>query len=298
MISLNPFDTYLHRIETTLKTILPIHSTHKLHEAMCYSVLSGGKRLRPLFLYTTGRGLNGNLDLFDFPACAIELIHAFSLIHDDLPAMDNDDIRHGKPSCHKVFGEATAILAGDALQTLAFEILAHHSPGLSPACQIKLIHLLTQASGYQGMTLGQSLDITPSLKTNDSLSPPLNPLMQMYRAKTGALIKASFLFGVTIAKPDNTKLLDFFSHLGDQVGLLFQIQDDVLDIEGTLQRAGKKTQKDLARGKITYPHLVGIPKAKATIQQLSKEILQSLQNLDLQESDLSKLIQFVLARSF
>lgn len=293
----NTLDQYRSHFEKGFRAVLPRHSSNKLHEAMCYSTLNGGKRLRPLLVYATGRSLNGPLSLLDAPAFAVELVHSFSLIHDDLPSMDDDDLRRGKPTCHKVFGEAVAILAGDALQALAFEVLSCHGGRMPLSKRIKLIALLAQAVGYQGMELGQTLDILSS-KSPSPIPLTYDQLFEINQRKTGALIKASLLSGVIIAEPRDGTLFSMFSTLGDKIGHLFQVQDDIFDIEGSPSHIGKKTQKDFKQGKITYPNLVGIKQAKDEIKKLSEEILQTLNSLKLDSPDLEDLIQSISNRSF
>jgi farnesyl diphosphate synthase len=231
----------------------------KLQEAMRYSVLNGGKRLRSLLVYTSGFAAGATLEDLDAPSAAIELIHSYSLIHDDLPAMDNADLRRGKPSCHKVYGEAIAILAGDALQTLAFEILANNSTAQSNQ-RLQMIKILTEASGTQGMAAGQTLDI---FGVTD-----LATLTQMYALKTGALLSASIKLGIAAANTQDQKLIDHLEQYAKHLGLAYQIQDDLLDDEGCSDVTGKPQGIDHINQKITYLSLVGKEKAMQVINEL------------------------------
>jgi len=228
----------------------------RLHEAMRYAVFNGGKRMRPLLVYTVGETFNANLDALDIPAGAIELVHTFSLIHDDLPGMDNDDFRRGKPSCHKAFDEATAILAGDSLLVLAMQLLSNHHLVSLPT-RINLLNTLIKASGSLGMAGGQAMDISDTKFT-------LAQLEQMYILKTGVLLSASAQLGALIAEAhDFLPLLDRYACA---LGLAFQIQDDLFDLE------------EISK-KITYPALVGIEKSQHRIKELHEEIITILHQI-------------------
>lgn len=219
---------HLKRIEQQLDAAIPInHTPNRLYEAMRYSVLGGGKRIRALLVYATGTCCSLPADTLDTIAVAVELIHAYSLVHDDLPAMDNDDIRRGKPSCHIAFGEATAILVGDALQSLAFELLSKPSPYYSSQTQLTLIHQLSLAIGSQGMVGGQQLDIEYNQTPHKKNTNP-DQLIQLNQLKTGALIRASVILPALTAQCPPTDLRTF-GHFGDAVGLAFQVKDDILD---------------------------------------------------------------------
>ncbi|RMD68255.1 MAG: (2E,6E)-farnesyl diphosphate synthase [Gammaproteobacteria bacterium] len=235
---------------------------------MAYGVLGGGKRLRPLLVYGSGHALGAPWERLDAPACAVEFLHAYSLIHDDLPAMDDDDLRRGKPTCHKAFGESTAILAGDALQTLAFEVLA--SAPVEPQTCVLMIRTLAQASGRTGMVGGQMEDI-------EAESRPLNlqALEAIHRKKTGALIQASVRLGALAAEASESQRegLDAFSRA---IGLAFQIQDDVLDVIGDAALLGKRVGADAALEKATYPALVGLEGARRMVDDLYQEALGHL----------------------
>jgi farnesyl diphosphate synthase len=247
------------------------HSAAKLQESMAYAVLNGGKRIRPLLVYLTGYALDAIWENMDPAASAVELIHVYSLIHDDLPAMDNSDLRRGKPTCHKIYGDAIAILAGDTLQSLAFEILATHSTTLNPKQRLNMIQKLSLASGIHGMAAGQALDLS-GMTTLESLT-------QMYQLKTGALLTASVLLGAIAANNENPQLLTALETFAKNIGLAFQIQDDLLDIEGTVQLTGKPQGIDLVNEKITYPSLIGIDKSRQAIQTLFKEALGAIECL-------------------
>lgn len=237
-----------------------------LQKAIAYATLNGGKRIRPLLVYLTGKTFDATWESLDAPACAIELIHVYSLIHDDLPAMDNSDLRRGKPSCHKAFDEATAILAGDALQSLAFEILAQHSPLLTSQQQLDRIKILSQASGIHGMAAGQMLDIE-KITTLDELN-------QMYRLKTGALLTASVQLGAISAGLADTTIFNALFIFAKNIGLAFQIQDDILDIEGTA--IGKPQGIDQINQKMTYPSFIGLEKSRKEVEILFNAAIHSL----------------------
>jgi farnesyl diphosphate synthase len=261
------------RVETTLDALLPPANVQpfRLHEAMRYTVLSGGKRIRPLLAYAAGEALGLDPALLDRPACAVELIHAYSLIHDDLPAMDDDDLRRGRPTCHRAFDEATAILAGDALQTLAFQALAE-SPGLNAEKRVAMVANLARASGARGMVAGQALDLAAEGSVLDVAT-----LEQIHIHKTGALIRAAVQMGVLAhdaPDPDHAERLDRYAKC---LGLAFQIQDDVLDVEGDTDLIGKTAGRDQALEKATYPALVGLAEAKEMAAKLIADALESIE---------------------
>lgn len=250
---MNWISNYQQRIERILPTFLPPKDS-VLHEAMYYATCNGGKRLRPLLVYAAGLTFNATLSHLDRLASAIEFIHCYSLIHDDLPAMDNDDLRRGKPTCHKAFDEATAILAGDALQTLAFELTSQ--PNELPN-QIVIINLLAKATGSLGMVGGQSFD----MQSTDS-NTTIDQLVNIHLLKTGCLFGAAIRMGAlasTQITADSLELLDTFSH---HLGLAFQIRDDILDVESTSLNLGKTAGKDASQHKATYPALLGLSAAK------------------------------------
>ena len=266
------------RIEEALARHLPGEDTHpaRLHAAMRYSVLGAGKRIRPLLVYAAGEALGVPLERLDGPASAVELIHVYSLIHDDLPAMDDDDLRRGKPTCHKAFDEATAILAGDAIQALAFYILCHDPAMIpAPAARLQMIETLALASGSRGMAGGQAIDL-------DAVGKQLTiaELENMHIHKTGALIRASALMGALSApdvSPETLERLDRFAKL---VGLAFQIRDDILDVEGDTATLGKTQGADQALNKPTYPSIIGLEASKEQAQTLYAEALEALAPFD------------------
>ena len=259
-------DDWRHRVERELDRWLPPDTAvpERLHAAQRYSVLGPGKRIRPALVYATAETLGVPLDQVDAAACAVELIHSYSLVHDDLPAMDDDDLRRGRPTCHKAFDEATAILAGDSLQVLAFKLLASH-PGLPPDCRVRvhLIDILADASGTAGMAGGQALDLAA-----EGRSLTLAEVEQVHALKTGALIRASILMAAHCAPDLDATGLASLSDVGAQVGLAFQVQDDILDIEGDATLLGKPVGSDEARAMPTYPAVAGLPAAHARVREL------------------------------
>ena len=265
---------YQSRVHAVLDAALPSADLvpQRLHAAQRYAVLGGGKRLRPLLVYCTGEALGVQVDALDAPAAAVELIHSYSLIHDDLPAMDDDDLRRGRPTTHRAFDEATAILAGDALQVLAFSLLARdRAAGVSSESRLKMIQILAEASGTAGMAGGQALDLFAVGRGLD-----LAELEAMHRLKTGALIRASVLLAAACA-PDLTSLeweaLDGYSQ---DIGLAFQIQDDILDVEGSTEDLGKTVGADAARDKPTYPSILGLETAKTRARELQRRACDRL----------------------
>ncbi|OOR98673.1 (2E,6E)-farnesyl diphosphate synthase [Canicola haemoglobinophilus] len=262
-----------------------------LAEAMKYGLLLGGKRIRPFLVYATGKMLGADLVQLDYAAAAIEAIHAYSLIHDDLPAMDNDALRRGHPTCHIAFDHATAILAGDALQPFAFELLTH-IPNLSSEQKLALIQTLANASGVKGMCLGQSLDLISENKQID-----LVELETIHRNKTGALLSAAVKMGF-ICSPHfaDTKLEKQLMRYSAAIGLAFQVQDDILDIEGESAVIGKTAGADLLADKSTYPKLLGLNGAKQKAQELYHQALQELNALPFDTSALHALAEFVVNR--
>ena len=268
-------DQYANRINQQLENWLPEESEPpiELHQAMRYAVLAGGKRIRPALLYATGEALGTELDKLDTSACAVELMHSYSLVHDDLPAMDNDDLRRGLPTCHKAFDEATAILAGDAIQALAFAILANDATSCKQ--RVKLIQLLAESSGSLGMAGGQAIDLA---SINKQLSK--KEIETMHRLKTGALIKASVLMAVAASNIDDTAIYNCFAHYADCIGLAFQIRDDILDIQIDTNTLGKPQGSDIALNKPTYPSVVGIEEAEKTANHLLHEALNEIRELN------------------
>ncbi|PWW09511.1 (2E,6E)-farnesyl diphosphate synthase [Mangrovibacter plantisponsor] len=263
--------------------------------AMEYGALLGGKRLRPFLVYATGKMLGMPLSVLDTPAAAIECIHAYSLIHDDLPAMDDDDLRRGQPTCHIRFGEATAILAGDALQTLAFSILSDTDmPGVSDSSRVAMLRELASASGAAGMCAGQALDLEAEGKHVD-----LAALERIHRHKTGALIRAAVRLGALSAGEKGAAALPLLSQFSDNIGLAFQVQDDILDVIGDTATLGKRQGADIHLGKSTYPALLGLEQAQTRAHQLCTQALEALAGLRAQHLDtqpLEALAHFIIQR--
>ncbi|MDP9083338.1 MAG: polyprenyl synthetase family protein [Pseudomonadota bacterium] len=265
---------YRVRVQAFLDTVLPAANLipQRLHAAQRYAVLGGGKRLRPLLVYCTGEALGVPASALDAPAAAVELIHSYSLVHDDLPAMDDDDLRRGRPTTHRAFDEATAILAGDALQVLAFSLLARdRSAGVSLPAQLKMVQLLADASGTAGMAGGQAIDLSAVGRNLD-----LEELEAMHRRKTGALIRASVLLAAACAPDLTLAEWDALDGYAQDIGLAFQIQDDILDVEGHRDELGKSVGADAARDKPTYPSVLGIEAAKTRARELKQRAYQRL----------------------
>ena len=259
----------------------------RLEAAMRHGLLAGGKRLRPLLVYMAGQALGAKDDALDAPAAAIELIHAYSLIHDDLPAMDDDDLRRGQPTVHKAFDEASAILAGDALQALAFEVLASNAhPRLS-----HLVHTLASASGRDGMVAGQALEL-------DAVGdhPDVDALAHMHAHKTGALIVAAVRLGGLVAVDDDDPRLDALTRYARAIGLAFQIHDDILDVTGDTVTLGKTSGADAARAKPTYPSLLGLAGAQRKAHSLIDEAIAALAPLGERAAPLADLAHYMIER--
>lgn len=263
-----------------------------LHEAMRYSVLGGGKRVRPLLVYLAGEAVGAELEALDAPAVAVELIHAYSLVHDDLPAMDNDDLRRGRPTCHRVFGEATAILAGDALQAHALHVIAQATAGgLTPAQRLAMVDTLAGASGSLGMAGGQALDLAA---VGRHLT--LEELENMHLHKTGALIRASVRLGALACASVTEVTLARLDEYARCIGLAFQVQDDILDIEGATETIGKPQGSDAARNKPTYPNLLGLEGAKAVADRLYKDAIGAIAILGAQGDTLRAMADYIVRR--
>jgi len=295
MISLANHEQLQTRINHFLEkklTNLPINDK-KLHQAMSYGLLIGGKRVRPYLAYITGDALGISKADIDGIAGALECIHAYSLLHDDLPAMDDDDLRRGKPTCHKAFDEASAILAGDALQTLAFDILANHdfSPGVMPK-QIILIQQLVKASGYQGMCGGQALDLSATGKPIN-----LTQLELLHSLKTGALLEASVLMAAECAVNINKQSKLALKEYAQLIGLAYQVQDDIIDITSTQEQLGKPRGSDVSANKSTYPALLGLQGAQQKAENLFKQALQALARLPYNTQALADFATFIIKRS-
>lgn len=294
MLSEVTLQTLAQRAERVLKLRLPSERIEPriLHSAMRYSVLGGGKRMRPLLVYAAGLALGARLSRLDAPACAVEIIHAYSLIHDDLPSMDNDELRRGKPTCHIAFGEATAILAGDALQALAFSVLAAARLA-SNRRKVRMLQRLADACGPAGMAGGQAIDLA-------AVGKPLGEadLDQMHGFKTGALIVASVLLGADVAGVTDSSVLRTLESYGRDFGLAFQIHDDILDVEGDTATLGKPQGSDAARGKPTYPAAIGLQASKLRCQQLKERALAAVEPLGPPAELLRQLAHYAIARAY
>jgi geranylgeranyl pyrophosphate synthase len=282
------------RINSFLQNILPSPNLapQHLHQAMHYAVLNGGKRIRPLLVYATGEALGVDLELLDIPAAAVELIHAYSLVHDDLPAMDNDDLRRGLPTCHKAFDEATAILTGDALQALAFNLLSqNHRTALSSQIRIDIVHCLTQAASSLGMAGGQALDLKA---THQQLK--LEDLNQIHQLKTGAMISACIQVALLIAQIQEPTTIRLLTHFAHNIGLCFQIQDDILNAEGSVTVLGKAVGTDASQKKATYTTILGLKKAKESLEYFYHEARSALTPFGAKMDTLKRLAEYIVRR--
>ncbi|MEN9596304.1 MAG: (2E,6E)-farnesyl diphosphate synthase [Methylococcales bacterium] len=282
------------RVESALKQRLPSENILplRLHESMRYSVLNGGKRMRPMLTYATGKVLGLSHDELDAIACAVECIHVYSLIHDDLPAMDDDDLRRGKPTCHKAFDEATAILAGDGLQAFAFELLAHDlTITASAEKRLEMITCLAKASGSQGMVGGQAIDLE---SVGKMLTLP--ELENMHIHKTGALIRASVVLATLAGKNVDAETAKKLDNYAKCIGLSFQVKDDILDEESDTATLGKTQGKDKNNNKPTYPALLGLAGAKEKAQYLHEKALENLAHFGDEANLLRELSLYIIQR--
>ncbi|WP_339516561.1 (2E,6E)-farnesyl diphosphate synthase [Pseudomonas sp. RL_15y_Pfl2_60] len=282
------------RVDAALERLFvaPQPELQRLYQAMRYSVTNGGKRVRPLLAYAACEALGGNVEHADGAACAVELIHAYSLVHDDLPAMDDDDLRRGKPTTHKAFDEAAAILAGDGLQTLAFEVLSNAELNPHNAEQrLAMIATLARASGPAGMVGGQAIDL-------GSVGQALGQaaLENMHRHKTGALIEASVTLGALASGNAAPTALAALQRYAQAIGLAFQVQDDILDIESDTHTLGKTQGKDQANDKPTYPAILGLQNAKGYALELRDQALAALENLGSAAEPLRMLARYIVER--
>ena len=282
---------YRYRLESFLDQVLPSGSTKPgtLHQALRYSTLNAGKRLRAVLVYLVGEMYNARLEELDVPAAAVELIHAYSLVHDDLPCMDDDDLRRGKPSCHKAYDEATAMLAGDALQSLAFELLGSLEHGKSTV----LTRTLARASGSLGMAGGQALDLQAAGNVTD-----LESLQQIHSMKTGALIEAAVLMGAYTAGISDNGQIKLLSEYARALGLGFQIHDDILDVVSDTATLGKKTGADEINGKATYPGLIGLEAAKQAAHDAYQQADGALMQLPQNTQKLQMLADYAINRIY
>jgi geranylgeranyl pyrophosphate synthase len=284
---------YTERIVARLRSSLPaeVKPPKRLHQAMHYAVLGTGKYLRPMLVYATGEALGLPMSALDSPAIAIELVHAYSLIHDDLPAMDDDDLRRGRATTHRAFDEATAILAGDALQALAFGILSSAgNETVSSATRLKLVALLAESCGSRGMAGGQAIDLgaVGTLMEQSALE-------RMHGLKTGALIRCAVVMPALLANRPSE--LEPLAHFGDRIGLAFQVHDDILDVEGETDNLGKTQGADMARNKPTFPACLGLHGSKSLARNLLDESLTILDTVSGNTEMLAYLARFSVERN-
>jgi geranylgeranyl diphosphate synthase type II len=298
MIAIETITNYLTRraaeVNEWLDRLVPSEATppEQLHRAMRYSLLAGGKRLRPALVLSAGEAFGAETDDLMPAACAIEMIHTYSLIHDDLPAMDNDDLRRGRPTCHKAFGEAVAILAGDALLTQAFRVLAADAPGRIAERQVRVIREIATAAGtVDALIGGQIVDIESEGKPVGSAT-----LEYIHRAKTGAMICASVVVGGIVAGAGEQQI-DKLRGYGERIGLAFQIADDILDVTSTSEQLGKTPGKDQAASKATYPAIHGIEESIARARELVTEAVEIASSLGVETQVLEELARFIIARN-
>ena len=283
---------YRQRVESELDSRLMqrVGLEPRLQQAMRYSLLNGGKRMRPALVYMAAQFCRGKLEQADSSACAIEAIHSYSLVHDDLPAMDNDELRRGKPTCHIAFDEATAILAGDGLLTWAFELLSQPDSNLSAAVQLQMVQALARAAGDLGMVDGQAFDLN---SVGKALT--LEQLKAMHSSKTGALINVALELGAMSADATTDELAALRVY-GTTLGLAFQIKDDLLDIEGDTATLGKPQGSDQARNKPTYPALVGVEQCREWLIDLQREAVTALEPFGSRSQALVALARYIIDR--
>jgi geranylgeranyl pyrophosphate synthase len=284
------------RMEGALAARLPSPTTvpARLHEAIRYSVLGGGKRIRPALMFATARTLGLSEDQVEAAACAVELIHVYSLVHDDLPAMDDDDLRRGRPTCHKAFDEATAVLVGDALQPLAFLLLAR-DPALpsSAAIRLRLVEILSEASGTFGMAGGQAIDLAVQGQRVD-----IAQIEDMHARKTGAIIRASVLMAAECVPQLDERSYGALNEFATAIGLAFQIQDDLLDVLGDVTTLGKATGADRERDKPTHPAIIGIEASQERVHLLHGQALAALDVFGDRAAPLRSLADWLLSRHY
>ncbi|MCL1127399.1 (2E,6E)-farnesyl diphosphate synthase [Shewanella surugensis] len=289
---LKTIEHYQHRVDTHLTKVIDELTTtdEQLKAAMKHGALLGGKRIRPFLVYAVGDMLGVDLNKLDPAAAAIECIHAYSLIHDDLPAMDDDNLRRGLPTVHIAFDEATAILTGDALQSLAFDIISEPTSGLSAKQSLSMVKVLASSAGYNGMCGGQAIDLKSTNKKID-----LATLTQLHSLKTGALIRCAVELAIIAAETNDDerhRLLDF----ADAVGLAFQVQDDVLDITGSTEELGKPQGSDTNANKSTYPKLLGLAGAQQTAHTLIQDALSALAKLPYNSQLIAEFARYIIER--
>lgn len=284
------------RMESALAARLPGPEVvpSRLHEAMRYCVLGGGKRIRPALVFAAARAVGRSEEEVEGAACAVELIHVYSLVHDDLPAMDDDDLRRGRPTVHKAYDEATGVLVGDALQTLAFHVLSRDSAlPASPATRLKLVELLADASGSFGMAGGQAIDLEAQGRQLN-----LAQVEEMHSRKTGALIRVSVMMAAACASSLDTRMHEALAGFAAPIGLAFQIQDDLLDVLGDVTTLGKATGADSERSKPTHPAIIGIEASQERVRLLHAQALEALSPLGARADLLRSLADWLLARHY
>ena len=283
------------RAEATLATLLPAAdiAPERLHAAMRYVCLGGGKRVRPMLAYAAGEALGVEAIRIDRAAAAVELIHVYSLTHDDLPCMDDDDLRRGKPTCHVAYDEATALLVGDALQSLAFEVIAHPEAATDAATQVEMLQLLARAAGSRGMAGGQAVDLAATGRTLD-----IAELEFMHIHKTGALIQAAVLLGALVAGPLDAAKRAPLERYARCIGLAFQVMDDVLDAETDTATLGKTAGKDAAQGKATYLTLMSVKEARTYAHELLDDALAAIQPFGERGGRLADIARFIVERGY
>ena len=278
--------------DTILKTLQYNSAKDRIVHAMIYSLMAGGKRLRPVLCMAATEAVGGQSENYLDVACALEMIHTYSLIHDDLPAMDNDDLRRGKPTCHVAFDEATAILAGDALLTMAFQILSSRRPDGTPASSkwLEIIHIISRAAGYRGMIEGQMRDMAAEGKHLT-----IDTLKDLHSLKTGALIQASIRVGAMLGGGSVNRIRQLETY-AKHIGLAFQVRDDILNIEGNPKVMGKAVGTDKSRNKNTFPALIGLERSKSFAKKLSDTALQTLNDFDDKADPLRAIARYIIDR--
>lgn len=293
MTSVQLSDSYRLRLEQLLADALSIDDVapSRLHEAMRYSALAGGKRIRPILVYASGEALKTPIAALDRIAVAVECVHAYSLVHDDLPAMDDDDLRRGIPTAHKAFDEATAILAGDALQAFAFEWLSEPIEGISASSQLRLIQGLSAAAGSRGMVGGQAIDLA---SVGQQLTE--QQLEVMHAHKTGALINACVLLPSYCTETVTEQQRDSLTRYAAAIGLAFQVQDDILDVESDTATLGKQQGADIAANKPTYPSILGMDGAKQKLRELHQDAFGALDVFGSEADLLRDIARFIVQR--
>ena len=280
------------RVNSSLDSVLSLSSPEKrLVEAMRYATIDGGKRIRPLLVYASAKAVGAKIEDADAAACAVELIHSFSLVHDDLPAMDDDDLRRGKPSVHKAYGEATAVLVGDALQSLAFQCLSTQKSNLSESTKLTMVEILSEATGADGMTGGQVMDLEA-----ERIAIDISVLEKIHQRKTGALIKASVKLGAICNPQVQKEHLEILENFADIIGLAFQVQDDILDEISETSILGKPQGSDRAKNKTTYVSLLGLEEAREKTIELSKQALLLIQDLPTPATELREIAEYIISR--